>query len=354
MPIYLIKNNFKLMLRSKWIIALMIIGPTVTVACLSSAFHDMMKNYESAEEFTVGYYMAEDSMFAGTMEVMKEYSEEAGITFQEFPTYDAEGIMSKNECMSFVNFGKEDYTIYTLKDHEIEGMTTEYFLNSFLEGAVIAGHDKVNIPTKQLESMPNVEAHEYYSMVYIVYFIWCCLVSLATVVTEEKKNGLYKRFGMSTVSDFGFYMAKVLPCILVTVCELTVSVIAITYMNDLHWSNLPAVISILFLNIVAGTTFGVFLMYLFDNLAIVIVTAFTVVWVLGFFGGSFETYMYSFWPESLKRLTPFYHSNRALVECYVTGNSDYVRSCVLYLAAISLVCMAGGFALAKIRKGKAA
>lgn len=354
MPFYLIKNNFKLMLRSKWIILLMIVGPIISVAALSSAFDNMMKTYESEEKFTVGYYVEEGSFFENYIELIKENSKEAGITFNEFAEDDAENIMRKNDCLSFVSFRKEDYTVYTLEKHEVEGMTTEYYLNQLISGiaAMRVPNEEITIPTEDLTFMPQADAKTYYGFIYIIYFSWCCVVSLAAVVTEEKKHGLSKKFEMSSVSDFGFFMAKVIPGVLVTVLEIAVSMVIITFMNDLQWKNIAAVILILFLNIVAGTAFGIFLIYLFDNLAMVIVAAFSVVWVAGFFGGSFETYMYSVWTESVKRLSPLYHSNRAIVECSLTGNSDYIGSAVVYLLIISLVCMAGGLILAKIRKGK--
>ena len=56
---YLIKNNLKLMLRNKWTIAVMILGPIFVTALLSSAFEDLMASYESAEEFQVGYRLEE-------------------------------------------------------------------------------------------------------------------------------------------------------------------------------------------------------------------------------------------------------------------------------------------------------
>lgn len=356
MPFYLIKNNLKLMFRSKWIMALMILGPIISVACLSSAFDNMMKEYECAEEFSVGYYIEEDSMFDGFMDVIKENSQEAGITFNEYADSDAEDIMRKNDCMSFVIFGKEDYTLYTLEKHEIEGMTTEYFLNSVMSAIASMGAEQEEfvIEAEQLDFIPQADAKTYYGFIYTIYFSWCVVVSLAAVITEEKKNRLERKFEMSSVSGFGFYMAKVIPAVLVSLFEIAVAMGVITYMNDLEWKNIPAGILIIFLNVLAGTSLGIFLIYLFDNLAIVIVSAFSIVWIIGFFGGSFETYMYSAWSESVKRLSPIYHSNRAIIECALTGHSDYLGSMTVYMIIISLVCLTGGLILAKIRKEKKA
>lgn len=52
---YLIKNNFKLMFRNTWSVAVMLLGPILVIAVLSSAFSELMKSYEGVDEFTVGY-----------------------------------------------------------------------------------------------------------------------------------------------------------------------------------------------------------------------------------------------------------------------------------------------------------
>ena len=52
---YLIKNNFKLMFRNTWSIVVMVMGPILVIAILSSAFSELMKSYDGVEEFMVGY-----------------------------------------------------------------------------------------------------------------------------------------------------------------------------------------------------------------------------------------------------------------------------------------------------------
>ena len=56
---YLIKNNFKLMFRNTWSVAVMLLGPILVIAVLSSAFSELMKSYEGVDEFTVGYRIQE-------------------------------------------------------------------------------------------------------------------------------------------------------------------------------------------------------------------------------------------------------------------------------------------------------
>ena len=84
MPLYVIKNNLKLMLRNKWLIALMIVGPVIVIAALASAFGEMMKAYEVPDTFHVGYRLSENSEFIDYMELIKQHGKEAGFDFVEF------------------------------------------------------------------------------------------------------------------------------------------------------------------------------------------------------------------------------------------------------------------------------
>ena len=56
---YLIKNNFKLMFRNTWSVVVMLLGPVLVIAVLSSAFSELMKSYKGVGEFVVGYRMQE-------------------------------------------------------------------------------------------------------------------------------------------------------------------------------------------------------------------------------------------------------------------------------------------------------
>jgi ABC-2 type transport system permease protein len=77
---------------------------------------------------------------------------------------------------------------------------------------------------------------------------------------------------------------------------------------------------------------------MFRNVAVGIVLGFILLWVVGFFGGSFQSYMYNMLPQSLVDLSPIYYINRTLVEFSVKGSSSYTGTCIIYLAGIILVC----------------
>ena len=92
-----------------------------------------------------------------------------------------------------------------------------------------------------------------------------------------------------------------------------------------------------------------------DNMIITVILTFSLVWIAGFFGGSFETYMFAAHSQSVKLLSPIYHANRALVELSCIGKSDYISSSILYDIAIILVCSFIGICAGAIRRrgGKA-
>ena len=56
------------MFRSTWSIVLMLLGPIMVIAVLSSAFSALMKSYEGVDEFSVGYRVqnVEEAMIEAT------------------------------------------------------------------------------------------------------------------------------------------------------------------------------------------------------------------------------------------------------------------------------------------------
>ena len=100
----------------------------------------------------------------------------------------------------------------------------------------------------------------------------------------------------------------------------------------------------------AATALGLMFYSLIDNLAGTIIFVFAVVWFAGFFGGSFETYMFSDHPEILKQISPIYHCNRAMVEQAASGSSSYFGSALLYCAGIIVICSLISIAASSIRR----
>lgn len=338
---YLIKNNFKLMFRNTWSVAVMLLGPILVIAVLSSAFSELMKSYEGVDEFTVGYRIQEADN--AMIEATKIAGEETGILFFEYPEGDIKDVMEKNELSGFVEFAEDKYTVYTSADYEVEGITLEYFMNKVMNEGLNASlqikeQAKIVLPVEQLKYMPAIDSVDYYGIIYIVYFCWCGMICATGVLSNEKKYGIVRRFQVSNISESQNFFGKFIPIVLTVTGGMAIATIITVLLYDIHWGNPFLSTVIVFLMIVAGTALGMMLYNISDSLVITIILQFSIVWFMGFFGGSFETYMFSSTSDLLKQLSPIYHGNRALVELSCMGESSYVASTVIYSLAITVIC----------------
>lgn len=354
---YLIKNNFKLMFRNTWSVAVMLLGPILVIAVLSSAFSELMKSYEGVDTFAVGYRIqeADDTVIEAT----KKAGEEAGIHFYEYPEGEVKDVMEKNELSGFVELSEDKYTVYTSADYEVEGITLEYFMNKVMNEGVNASlqikeQAKIVLPVEQLKYLPAIDSVDYYGIIYIVYFCWCGMVCATGVLSNEKKYGIVRRFQVSNISESQNFFGKFIPSVLTVTGGMAIATIITVLLYDIHWGNPLLSSVIVFLMIVAGTALGMMLYNISDSLVITIILQFTIVWFMGFFGGSFETYMFSGISDLLKQLSPIYHGNRALVELSCMGESSYVASSVIYSLSITVICSVIAIFAGYIRKrGKA-
>ncbi len=340
---YLIKNNFKLMFRNTWSVVVMLLGPILVIAVLSSAFSELMKSYEGVDEFAVGYRMQETTEDDVMIESAKLAGEEAGILFYEYPEGEIEDVMEKNELAGFVEFTEDTYVVYTSADYEVEGITLEYFMNRMMNEGVnaflqVQEKSAIALPVEELEFMPAINSRDYYGIVYIVYFCWCGMICATGVLSNEKKYGIVRRFWVSNISELQNYLGKFIPIILTVTVGMAIATGITILLYDIHWGNPVMSIFIVFMMILAGTALGMMLYNISDSLVITIIIQFTVVWFLGFFGGSFETYMFSSTSDTLKHLSPIYHGNRALIELSCMGKSNYTASAVWYSLAVTVVC----------------
>ena len=338
---YLIKNNFKLMFRNTWSVAVMLLGPILVIAVLSSAFSELMKSYEGVDEFTVGYRIQEADN--SIIEATKIAGEEAGILFFEYPEGEIKDVMEKNELSGFVEFAEDKYTVYTSADDEVEGITLEYFMNKVTNEGLNASlqikeQAKIVLPVEQLKYMPAIDSVDYYGIIYIVYFCWCGMICATGVLSNEKKYGIIRRFQVSNISESQNFFGKFIPIVLTVTGGMAIATIITVLLYDIHWGNPFLSTVIVFLMIVAGTALGMMLYNISDSLVITIILQFTIVWFMGFFGGSFETYMFSSTSDLLKQLSPIYHGNRALVELSCMGESSYVASTVIFSLEITVIC----------------
>lgn len=344
---YLIKNNFKLMFRNKWIIVVMVLGPILVIAILSSAFSDLMKSYEGVDAFKAGYRIEEGSRFDDNIEAVKVAGKETGITLLEYPEGEPKEVIENNGLAGFVEFGRDSYTVYESTDFKTEGIILEYFLSRMMKGYADnvlytmmpePEEERIELPVEELDYMPPIESKDYYGIVYIVYFAWCGIICAANVLSSEKKYGIEHKFQVMAVSNFKMYLSKWVPTVLVVSAGLAFTTVLTILLFDIHWGNAVVSAFLLLLTIMASLAFALMIYYIFHNMAMTIIAVFTSVWFMGFFGGSFETYMYSAWSESVKRLSPLYHVNRALVEISCRGHSTYTASCIIYMLVIMVIC----------------
>lgn len=347
------------MLRNKLVIAAMILGPVLVTAVLSSAFHDLMQSYEGVEEFQAGYRVEVGSYLENNMEAIKEAGEESGITFLEYPEGEPEELVENNDLAGFVEIGKETYTIYESADYPAESVALEYFLSRCVKGGTKQAlktmipnieSAELKLPKAEIDYMPSVDSIDYYGIIEIVYFSWMSIMCAASVLTSEKKNRIWQKYQVTGISGVKLFMGKWIPIVLAAAFGIGICVAVTIVLFDIHWGNPVMSAALMFLLIMASSAFGLMLYAFFQNLAVTVVVLFTSVWFMGFFGGSFETYMFSSMPDALKNASPIYHVNRALVEYSCMGHSSYTNSSIFYLLAIIFICSVLAVAADGIRK----
>ena len=180
------------------------------------------------------------------------------------------------------------------------------------------------------------------------------MICATGVLSNEKKYGIIRRFQVSNISESQNFFGKFIPIVLTVTGGMAIATIITVLLYDIHWGNPFLSTVIVFLMIVAGTALGMMLYNISDSLVITIILQFTIIWFMGFFGGSFETYMFSSTSDLLKQLSPIYHGNRALVELSCMGESSYVASTVIYSLAITVICSIIAIFAGYVRKrGKA-
>lgn len=362
MPLVLIKNNLKLMLRSKWILILMIILPLVTIALLANAFKDMLNTSYTIEEFKVGYRVSEESRYGDLIPNLQTVCKENDVILLEYPDGDITELLKSQTVAVFVDITNDNsYKMYQSNDKKTEAAITESIFSGFfyqvnetvttvtygMEQGIIEmpAAKPVNLLQETLNTEPVPSSTDYYGIIYIVYFAWCGMVSLVAVISSERKSAIPKRMCVSHISKLNYYLGKFIPCTLAIFIEVCAAWILSVLLYDIHWGNIGISALVILLISMASSAFGMVLFQLFRNVAVSIVAAFVVIWTAGFFGGSFQTYMYAGLPQHLVNLSPIYFVNRTLVEYSVKGYSDYTGQCFGVLIGVILVCAAVGIIL---------
>lgn len=365
---YLIKNNAKLMGRS-WInVLLFAICPVIVSAVLISAFSDLLEKYQERGQMRCGYSIESGSVWESAEEALKISGEQADITFVRFGAEEPEEMISKNELAGFVKLEDGNYKIYRVAEQPTQGAALEYFMSIFCDEMTNAKIDSVKKdpfatdtpdtdPFAKDEKMLGADPYEniqlniehpsflkavdskgYYGIVFVLYYAWCAIICASGILTSEKKYGIRRRYVVSALNDTQLYLGRFLPLAAVVFLGTVVAAILNSICFGTSWGNLLYAGSLFLIMTAASSALGMMFQSLTDNMIITVILTFSLVWIAGFFGGSFETYMFSDRPEFLKQLSPIYHCNRAMVEQASSGSSNYFGSALLYCAGIIVVC----------------
>ena len=355
---YVIKNYIKLMCRNSINIILIVVAPIILIAVLSSAFSSLMDSYDEAQSFRAGYRITEENVMTPFIDTLKEEAEENGISFIEYTDGAPDELMRANDLAGFVEFTEDSYVITTSSDHEIEGKTLSYMMNSFeknIETGIMAAASGTEIPGEELnvsypDHLPAIDSTDYYGIIEVVYFLWCGIVCIAGIVNNEKKFKIMQKLRVAGLTETQIYFSKFIPTAAVVSIGIGIAWIMSILLFGVHWGNIPISVLIVFLMITAAVSMGLMFYSITGNIVATIMITFVVVWISGFFGGSFETYMFSSHPQYLKELSPIYYGNRALVELSCIGRSDYIVKSVLVSSAMTVIASLLAIAAGKIRK----
>ena len=351
----MVKNNLKLMFRSKLTLIFITCSPLLVIACLSNAFHDLLQNGYEMEHITVGYAVEEENVLSLFLEENADRFRAEKIILEPYAQENGMDKVKKGELDIFFLENDNDVTIYTLEKNSVKTEICQYLLNQFYieYGNAYRGYmtetEPVSIRTGGLEGLKMAGSETYYGITEIVYFQWIGFLFLTAVIHSERKNRISQRYISAPTNSFLLYLGKFLPCEILCLFSTGISTCVSNAMFHIEWGNIPATVGIVLLTSLASVALGMVICYTFNNLAVSAVLLFVIVQIGGFLGGSFETYMLSCISERWKAISPIYYVNRTLVEYATMGHSDYTGGCILYLTAILTGCSLLGCLVIKRR-----
>ena len=378
---YLIKNNIKLMLRNPTNILLFVVIPVVVSAVLISAFSSLLESYECDENFDVGYTVAEGSPYENAIDAIKEIGDKNGVKFIAYSAEDitsdrstsgdneggvppVRSIMENNNLAGFVEIGEDSYKVYKTEEKKSESAKLEYIVSTFFNSLPLMSGmaaPSQNDPSETVNHSPSINesstdaaaddfpsvieadhspainSTDYYGIVFLVYISWCAIVCGAGLFTNEKKNCIIERLQVSNLSILQVYLARMIPIVSVVILGTGISMLLSVLVLGVHWGNIALSALIVMLMVLAATAFEMMIYEITNSMLATIILSFGIVWFMGFVGGTFETYMFSSVPETVKQLSPLYHENRALTELSSMGHSDYVISALLYPVTMTII-----------------
>ncbi|MBQ4270739.1 MAG: ABC transporter permease [Clostridiales bacterium] len=347
---YIAKNYLKLILRSKAMIIITVLGTIMVVAALSSTFRTILNEAEKDTDFTIGYHMEEGSRYSIAEDLLVDGFEEEGLTVIKYKDEDPEELIKNGDVVVFIDFGKDSYSLTGDKQKQIDTRIIQYVLYN-VDSAMNGEFGTVKVEPEELETVETPSAEDYYGIVQTVYFISLCAVFLTPIFINERKGNIAMRFKVSSATGTHSYLGKITSCVLVSWAAQTVLATgALVLLLGVHIGVPPVSIALLMLATAAFCAFGTLFFIIFKNPAVSIGLLFGILWFAGLVGGTFETYMYSSFSESIKRLSPYYFLNRSLVELTTSGSSEYLLPCIAEMVIILAVSMALGILITNKKK----
>lgn len=353
----IVKNNLKLIFRNKVLMAIVFICVFLVIAALSNAFHTLLDSADELRDFTIGYTMDEANVLSIMEDTMVQMFEEEGVSVQKYDDADPTQIIKDGKAEVFIVFDADKYHIFGDDKKQIQARTVQYVLfnaESMLNATLASATGQIKTASFTAEALPTIEtsqAENYYGLIEIIYFACLGSVFLALLYQTERKNNIAPRFRVGNVNAATLYFGKLTAGVLFAwVIQIFLETACVTAVFDVKLGNPLLSLALMCLGVVAFESFGMIFILLFKNMAASIGLLFMIMWIWGFIGGTFETYMYSQVPENIKRLSPVYYLNRSIVEISVQGKSDYVMPCVYCLLAMTAISVGLGILITAKKK----
>ena len=360
---YFMKNNFKLIYRSRVLFIMLILLPVVLIALLSDTFDNFLEKNKKLETFQAGYTCEENSFMKPMLAEFQKVCEEKGISLISMEKENGIQKVKEGKLETYVLLKQSDYELYQGKDKEGCGLILDNLIMAFATGyqqQAVAGTNKtvLTLESKDLLQVQKIEidpipnAKTYYGIVEILYMLWCGIISIGAIYISENRHKVQKRYDISTISSIRFYLGKLLAGVVALCIQMGLAIAISIIFLKIDWGSVfYKSAGILFLQTVAVSTLSILLYQLLHSSAVVLSLEFFVVFMFGFLGGSFQTYCYSTISEDLAKWSPQYYLNRTMVEFATKGHSDYTFISIGFLTVLILLCSGMSLLLLKKRRG---
>lgn len=359
---YFIKNNFKLIYRSRVIFFMFILLPVVLVALLSDTFSNFLDTNKKLDSFQAGYFCEEGSFMEPMITQFQQACEESGIALVALQEKEGISKIKEGRLDTYVLFQKTDYALFQGKDTTGCAMVLDNMITSFINGfrqlqvGEIADSDvtvgETNlVKAEHIDVEPIPNAKTYYGIVEILYMMWCGIISIGAIYMSENKHNVQKRYYISTIRSFRFYLGKLLAGFFALCIQMGTAIAITMIFIGVDWGDVfYKSAGLLLLQAVAVSALSILLYQMLRNTAVVLAIEFFVVFIFGFLGGSFQTYFYSTISLDVAEWSPQYYFNRTIVEFATKGKSDYTYMSIGILLGIILMCSVCSLILLRKRR----